>query len=182
MWLTSEQMGFSLRPTDGGEHEERAEVLDSSQTVVDHLVAYHFTPVITDFILDENRECRNNELEQTLMLLHSEWIREIEPTRQNSTHHPLIVSNPIDKKGSEFMGRNTRCEAPSMSTTAYDPVLLSEQVTPPAIGNNWFLDQKISIGGFVRILDSSQVWEEQVDKTRINTTLYICCCRLHCQN
>jgi len=30
LWLTSEQMGFSLRPTGGGEHEERAEDLDSS--------------------------------------------------------------------------------------------------------------------------------------------------------
>jgi len=28
MWLTSEQMSFPLRPTDGGEHEERAEDLD----------------------------------------------------------------------------------------------------------------------------------------------------------
>ena len=31
LWLTSEQMGFPLRPTGGGEHEERAEDLDSSQ-------------------------------------------------------------------------------------------------------------------------------------------------------
>jgi len=32
LWLTSEQMGFPLRPTGGGEHEERAEDLDSSQS------------------------------------------------------------------------------------------------------------------------------------------------------
>jgi len=50
--LTSEQMGFPLRPTGGGEpeHEERAEDLDSSQGVRDHLVAYHLAPAITDFI------------------------------------------------------------------------------------------------------------------------------------
>jgi len=54
LWLTSEQMGVPLRPTGGGEHEERAEDLDSSQGVRDHLVAYHLTPVITDFISDEN--------------------------------------------------------------------------------------------------------------------------------
>ena len=30
-WLTLEQIGFPLRPTRGGEHEERAEDLDSSQ-------------------------------------------------------------------------------------------------------------------------------------------------------
>jgi len=96
LWLTSEQMGFPLRSTDGREHEERAEDLDSSQRVSDHLVACHLAPAITDFILDENRVCCNNELEHTLTLLHSEWSKEFEPSRQISTHHPLIVSNPID--------------------------------------------------------------------------------------
>jgi len=76
-------MGFPLRPTGGGEHEERAEELDSSQRVRDHLVAYHLVPAITDFILDENRECCNNDLEQTLTLLHSEWSKEMEPSRQS---------------------------------------------------------------------------------------------------
>ena len=56
LWLTSEQMGFPSTPTGGGEHEERAGDLDSSQRVRDHLVAYHLVPVITDFILDENQE------------------------------------------------------------------------------------------------------------------------------
>jgi len=55
LWLTSEQMGFLLRPTGGREHEERAENLDSNQRVRDHLVAYHLAPAITDFISDENR-------------------------------------------------------------------------------------------------------------------------------
>ena len=53
LWLTSEQMGFPLRPTGGGEHEERAEDLDSSQRVRDHLVVYHLSPAITDFIVLE---------------------------------------------------------------------------------------------------------------------------------
>ena len=84
------------------EYEERLEDSDSSQKVREHLVAYHLAPAITDFILDENLECCYNELEQTLTLLHSEWGKEIEPRRlprQNLTHHPLIVCNPIDKKG-----------------------------------------------------------------------------------
>jgi len=72
LWLTSEQMGFPLRPTGGGEHGERAEDLDSSQGARDHLVAYHLAPAITDFISDENRVCCNNDLEQTLTLLRSE--------------------------------------------------------------------------------------------------------------
>jgi len=170
LWLTSEQMGFPLRPTDGGEHEERAEDLDSSQGVRDHLIAYPLAPAITDFISDENRVCCNNDLEQTLTLLRSEWSKEIEPSGQSSTHHPLVVSIPIDKKGSEFMRRSMRCQAPSMPTSAYHPGLLHEQETPLVIGKNWFLDQEIPAGGFVRIPDSSQVWEERVDETTIITT------------
>jgi len=170
LWLTSEQVGFPLRPTGGGEHEQRAEDLDSSQGVRDHLVAYHLAPAITDFISDENRVCCNNDLEQTLTLLHSEWSKEIDPSGQSSTHHPLVVSNPIDKKGSEFMRRSMQWEAPSMPTSTYDPGLLREQETPLLIGKNWFLDQEILAGGFVRIQDSSQVWEERVNETRIITT------------
>jgi len=170
LWLTSEQKGFSLRPTGRGEHERREEDLDRSQRVRDHLVAYHLAPAITDFILDENWECCNNDLEQTLTQLHSEWSKEIEPSWQSSTHHQLVVSNPIDKKDSEFMRRSMRWEAPSMPTASYDPGLLREQKTPLVIGKNWFLDQEISAGGFVRILDSSPKWEERVDKTRIMTT------------
>jgi len=166
LWLTSEQMGFPLRLTGGGEHEERSEDLDSSQGVRDHLVAYHLAPAITDFISDENRVCCNNDLEQTLTLLdleqtltllHSEWRKEIEPSGQSSTHHPLVVSNPIDKKGSECMRRSMRWEAPSMPTSAYNPGLLREQETPLVIEKNWFLDHEIPAGGFVRIQDSSQV-------------------------
>jgi len=131
LWLTSEQMGFPLRPTGGGELEERAKDLDSSQRVRDHLVAYHSMALaITEFISDENRECCNNDLEQTPTLIHSEWSKEIELWRQSSTHHPRIVSNPIDKKGLEFMRRSMQREAPSMPTAAYDPGLLCEQEPP----------------------------------------------------
>jgi len=137
-------MGFPLRPTGGGEQEERAEDLDSSQGLRDHLVVHHLAPAITDFISDENRECCNNKLGQTLTLLHSEWSKEIEPSRQSSTHHPLIVSNPIDKKGSEVMRRSMRWEAPSMPTAPYDPGLLYEQETPLVTGKNCFLDQEIT--------------------------------------
>ena len=48
--------------------------------------------------------------------------------------------------------------------------LLREQETPLVRGKNWFLNQEILAGGFVRIQDSSQVWEERVDETRIITT------------
>jgi len=170
LWLASEQMGFPLRPTGGGEHEERAEDLDSSQRVRDHLVAYYLVPAITDFISDENRKCCNKDLKQILTLLHSEGVKEIEPSGQSSTHHPLIVSDPIDKKGSEFIRRSMQWEAPSMPIAACDPGLLREHETPLVIGKNWFLDQEIPARGFVKMQDSSQVWEERVDETRIITT------------
>jgi len=155
--LETERMGLPFKGLET-EHEERAEVLDSSQRVRDHLVAYHLVPAINDIILDKNQECCNNDLEETLTLLHSEWRKEIEPSRQISTHHPLIVSNPIDKKSLEFMSRSMQWEAPSIPTAVYDPGLLREQETPPEIGKNWFIDQEIPTGCFVRILDSSQVW------------------------
>jgi len=63
--------GLSLetdRPS-GGEHEERADNLDSSQKLRDYLVAYHLAPAITDCVSDENRECCNNEFEQKITLL-----------------------------------------------------------------------------------------------------------------
>jgi len=63
-----------------------------------------------------------------------------------------------------------RWEVPSMPTSTYNPGLLREQETPLLIGKNWFLDQEIPAGGFVRIQDSSQVSEERVDETRIITT------------
>jgi len=56
-----------------------------------------------------------------------------------------------------------------MPTSAYDPRFLREQETLLVIGKNWFLDQEIPAGGFVRIQDLSQVWEERVDETRIIT-------------
>jgi len=54
-------------------------------------------------------------------------------------------------KGSKFMHRNLQWEAPSMPTAAHDPRLLPEQETPLVIEKNWFLDQQIPAGGFVRM-------------------------------
>ena len=108
-------MGFPLRPTGGGEHEERAEDLDSSQRVRGHLVVHYLAPAIIYFILDENWRFCNNDLEKTLTLLHSEWSKEIEPSGQSPTHHPLVVNDPIDKKGWSSCveacgGKRPRCQ------------------------------------------------------------------------
>jgi len=170
LWLTSKQMDFPLRPTGGGEFK----YLDRSQRVRDHLDAYLIQATwhlaMTDCILYENQEYGNKKLEQTLTLLHVEQSKEIAPSRQTPTHHPLIISNTIDKKGLEFMRKSMRWEAPSMPTAAYDLGLLREQETPLEIGKNWFLDQEIPTGGFVIIQDTSQVQKERADKTQIITT------------
>jgi len=141
-------------------------VVDSSKRLRDHLVVYHLAPVMTDFISDENWECCNNELEQTLTLLQGEWSKEIEPSRQSSTHHPLIDSNPIDEKGSDFMGRSMRWEAPSTPTTTYDPRLFCDQETPLKTIKDWFLDLKIPAGGFVRISEQAQYGNLKQERTK----------------
>ena len=146
--------GLSLETNRWGRALGESRGLYSSQRVRDHLVAYHLAPAITDLISDKNRVCCNNDLEQTLTLLHSAWSKEIEPSGQSSTHHPLVVSHPIDKKGLLFMRRSMQWEAPSMPTAAHNFGLLREQETPLVVGNNWFLDQEIPAGAFVRIQDS----------------------------
>ena len=126
LWLTSEQMGFPTRPTDGGEHEERAEDLDSSPRIRDHLVAYYLAPAITDIISDENRVYCNNDLEQTLTLLHSEWSKEIEPSGQSSTHpmiHSLSATQLTRKVRSSCVdtcgGKHPRCQHLHMTLDSF---------------------------------------------------------------
>jgi len=124
LWLTSEQMGFPLRLTGGGEHEERAEDLDSSQGVRDHLVAYHLAPAITDFILDENRVCCNNDLEQTLTLLHSEWSKRSSPRdKAQNTIHSLSATQLTRKVRSSCVeacgGKRPRCQQLHMTLASF---------------------------------------------------------------
>jgi len=92
----------------------------------------------------------------------------------SSTH--CRASNPIDEKGSEFMRRSMWWEAHSMPMAAYDPRLLREQETPVEIGNDWFLDQKIPAGGFVRILDVSRYGKNEWTK-RESSQRKVCHCR-----
>ena len=51
-----------------------------------------------------------------------------------------------------------------------NPLLLPERELHADIGINWFLDQEITKGGYVRILAESLLWEERLGKTRIRTT------------
>jgi len=57
-------------------------------------------------------------------------------------------------------------EAPSKPLAVDDPLLLPEREVHAEIGTNWFLDQEIPKGGYVRILAESLLWEERLVKTR----------------
>jgi len=170
LWLTSKQMGFPLRLTGGGGHKERAKDLDSSQRVRDHLVVYHsVAPATTDFVSDETLEigsAATTNLNRHYRCYAVNGVKRLSPRgKARYMVHSLSATHLMRKVQSSFT--DMRWKAPSNPTAAYDPRLPREQETPLEIGKDWFLDQKIPAGGFVRILDSSQVWEERVDETRI---------------
>jgi len=60
--------------------------------------------------------------------------------------------------------------APSKPLAVDDPLLLSEREVHAEISINWFLDQEIPKGGYVRILPESLLWEERLGKIRIRAT------------
>jgi len=170
-------MGFHLSTRGAEEGVRRAEGSDQSESESDrrdcHPTASHLAPAIADFISDGKRKGYDDELEQILTCLHDTWSKEcasVNEKKQNSTKQPIIIKNPIIQDGSAFTRRDLRWEAPSISTAANDPKLLPEQELNLEIGRMWFLDQEISKGGFIKILESSLVWDEQVKGTRIVTT------------
>ena len=61
-------------------------------------------------------------------------------------------------------------EAPSKLLAVDDPLLLPEPEVHAEIGKNWFLDQEIPKGGFVRILEELLPWEKHLGKTRMRET------------
>ena len=60
-------------------------------------------------------------------------------------------------------------EASSKPLAVDDPLLRPEREVHAEIGINWFLDQEIPKGGYVRILAESLLWEARLGKTRIRT-------------
>jgi len=57
-----------------------------------------------------------------------------------------------------------------------NPLLLPEREVHAEIGINWFLDQEIPKGGYIRILTELLLWEERLGKTRIRTTENLITC------
>ena len=83
---------------------------------------------------------------------------------------PLHRGNASNKNGPARIKRWMQWEAPSKPLAVDVPLLLLEREVHAEIGINWFLDQEIPKGGYVRILAESLLWEERLGKTRIRTT------------
>ena len=122
LWLTSEQMSFSLAT--GGAEKDLESGEESNQSSVpkvkSHPIAHHLASIITKFMLDEKRRCCDNKLEQTLALLHSEWSREVEPVKertQSLIRRSVTVSDPIDKNGASFKVETQRYEVDNIIET-----------------------------------------------------------------
>ena len=83
---------------------------------------------------------------------------------------PLHRGTVFNKNGPARVKRRRQWEAPSKALAVDDPLLLPEREVHAEIGINWFLDQEISKGGYVRFQVESLLWEERLGKTRIRTT------------
>jgi len=122
--------------------------------------------IITDFIRNTKRELYDEKLEDALELLDVEWSEDDDTKTQcnRSNTSPLHRGNASNKNGP------ARVKAPSKLLALDDPLLLPEREVHAEISINWFLDQEIPKGGYVRILAESLLLEERLGKTRIKKT------------
>ena len=136
------------------------------------LIKPHFflAHIITDFIRNTKRELFDENLEDALEMLDFEWGKDDDTKTQcNSLNTgPLDRGNASNKNGPERIKRRMQWEAPSKPLAVDDPLLLLEREVHAEIGINWFLDQEIPKGGYVRILAESLLWpgEERRDKNK----------------
>ena len=101
-------------------------------------------------------------------MLDLEWSKDDDTKTQCNRLNtsPLHRGNASNKNVQARM----QWEAPFKPLAVDDPLLLLEREVQAEIGINWFLDQEIPKGGYVKILSESLLWEERLDKTRIRTT------------
>jgi len=168
IWLTSEQMGFPLRSEFANEsHGEAGSSKQCNDQRTDQ-TAFFLAPIITDFIRNTKRELYEDALE----MLDLEWSKDDDTKTQCNRLNtsPLHRGNASNKNGPARVKRRMQWEAPSKLLAVDDPLLLPEREVHAEIGINWFLDQEIPKGGYVRILAESLLWEERLGKTRIRTT------------
>jgi len=172
IWITSEQMGFPLRSKFANEnHGEAASSKQCNDQCTDQ-TAFFLAPIITDFIRNTKRELYDEKLEDALEMLDLEWGKDNDTMTQCNRLNtsPFHRGNVSNKNGPARVKRRMQWEAPSKPLAVDDPLLLPEREVQAEINMNWFLDQEIPKGGYVRILAKSLLWEERLGKTRIRTT------------
>jgi len=104
-------------------------------------------------------------LEDALEMLNLEWSKDDDTKTQQCNRlntSPLHRGNATNKNGPARVKRRMQWEAPSKPLAVDDPLLLLEREVHAKIGINWFLDQEILKGGYVRILAESLLWEERL--------------------
>ena len=129
-------------------------------------------PIITDFIRNTKRELYAEKLEDALEMLDLERSKDDDTKTQCNRLNtsPLHRGNASNKNGPARVKRRMQWEAPVKPLAVDDPLLLPERAVHAEIGINWFLDQEIPKGGYVRILVELLLWEERLGKTKISTT------------
>jgi len=172
-WLTSEQMKFPLRSEFvNGNHGEAGSSKQCNDQRTDQTASF-LAPIITDFIRNTKRELYDEKLEVALEMLDLEWSKDNDTKTQCNwlNTSPLHRGNASNKNGSARVKRRMQWEVPSKPLVVDDPLLLLEREVHAEISINWFLDQEIPKGGYVRILAESLLWEERLGTTRIRTTV-----------
>jgi len=172
IWLTSEQMGFTLRSEFANENHGEAGSLKQCNDHRTDQPAFFLAPIITDFIRNNKRELYDEKLEDALEILDLEWSKDDDTKTQCNQLYtsPLHRGNASNKNGPARVKRRMQWEVSSKPLAVDEPLLLPEREMHAEIGINWFLDQEIPKGGYVRILAESLLWEERLGKTRIKTT------------
>jgi len=171
IWLTSEQMGFPLWSEFANENHGEAGSSKQCNDQRTDQTAFFLAPILTDFIRNTPRELYDEKLEDALEMLDSEWSKDDDTKTQCNRMNtsPLHRGNASNKNGPARAKRRMQWEAPSKPLAVDNPVLLPERELHAEIGINWFLDQEIPKGGYVRILAESLLWIERLGKTRIRT-------------
>ena len=157
-------MGFPLRSEFANENHGEAESSKQCNDQRTDQTAFILAPIITDFIRNTQRELYDEKLEDALEMLDLEWIKDdgtkTQCNRLNTS--PLHRGNASNKNGPAWVRRRMQREVPSKPLAVDDPLLLPEREVHAEIGINWFLDQEIPKGGYIRILAESILWEERL--------------------
>jgi len=178
IWLTLEQMRFSLRSEFANENHGEARSSKQCNDQCTDQTAFFLAPIITDFIRNTTREFYEKKLEDALEILDLEWTKDDNTkthcNRLNTS--PFHRGNACNKNGPARAKRQMQWEAPYKPLAIDDPLLLLEREMHAEICINWFLDREIPEGRYVRILAESLLWEERLCKTRIRTTEVLTTC------